>query len=165
MKSNKSFFSREIAFLAVLNFFPDQKLIFGHFWNCKKLNLVKKFFREIDLFDFTRFFDLEFWIFWPPCEYPVYPSPYHKLWFFKKILEENFGTLKNSKIHAKTPQTLLCSSKSVIFWIEIMFIIYFFEEVIQKMFLKNVSYHKKLLRYYKTYFIGTAAGTQNQPEK
>ena len=26
----------EIAFLAVLNFFPVQKLIFGHFWNCKK---------------------------------------------------------------------------------------------------------------------------------
>ena len=25
----------EIVFLAVLNFFPVQKLIFGHFWNCK----------------------------------------------------------------------------------------------------------------------------------
>ena len=31
VKSNKSFFSREIAFLAVLNFFLVQKLIFGHF--------------------------------------------------------------------------------------------------------------------------------------
>ena len=32
VKSNKSkFFFREIAFLAVLNFFPVQKLIFGHF--------------------------------------------------------------------------------------------------------------------------------------
>ena len=31
VKSNKSFFSGEIAFLAVLNFFPVQKLIFGHF--------------------------------------------------------------------------------------------------------------------------------------
>ena len=30
VKSNKSFF-REIAFLAVLNFFPVQKLSFGHF--------------------------------------------------------------------------------------------------------------------------------------
>ena len=33
VKSNKSFFFllREIAFLAALNFFPVQKLIFGHF--------------------------------------------------------------------------------------------------------------------------------------
>ena len=31
-KSNTSkFFFREIAFLAVLNFFPVEKLIFGHF--------------------------------------------------------------------------------------------------------------------------------------
>ena len=29
-------FFHEIAFLEVLNFFPVQKLIFGHFWNCKK---------------------------------------------------------------------------------------------------------------------------------
>ena len=28
--------------MAVLNFFPVQKFIFGHFWNCKKWNLVKK---------------------------------------------------------------------------------------------------------------------------
>ena len=33
---------REIAFLAVLNFFPVEKLIFGHFWYCKKCNLAKK---------------------------------------------------------------------------------------------------------------------------
>ena len=39
----------------VLNFFPVQKLIFVHFRNCKKWNLVKKIFREIDLFDFTSF--------------------------------------------------------------------------------------------------------------
>ena len=37
VKSNKSsFFSREIAFLAVLNFSPVQILIFGQFWSCKK---------------------------------------------------------------------------------------------------------------------------------
>ena len=41
---NQIFFSREIALLAVLNFFPVQKLSFGHFWNCKKWNLVKKKF-------------------------------------------------------------------------------------------------------------------------
>ena len=38
---NKNFF-REITFLAVLHFFPVQKLNFGHFWNCKKWNLAKK---------------------------------------------------------------------------------------------------------------------------
>ena len=43
-------FFREIAFLAV---FPVQKLIFGHVWNCKKWNLVKKIIRDINLFDFT----------------------------------------------------------------------------------------------------------------
>ena len=31
IKSKKSFFFHEIAFLAVLNFFPVQKLIFDHF--------------------------------------------------------------------------------------------------------------------------------------
>ena len=35
-KKSKLFFFREIAFLAVLNFSPVQKLIFAHFWNCKK---------------------------------------------------------------------------------------------------------------------------------
>ena len=45
VKSNKSkYFFCEIAFLAVLNFFPVQKLIFGHFWNCKKWNLGKQIF-------------------------------------------------------------------------------------------------------------------------
>ena len=33
---------REIAFLAVSNFFPVQKLILGQFRNCKKWNLGKK---------------------------------------------------------------------------------------------------------------------------
>ena len=53
-------FFLEIAFLAVLNFFPVQKLIFEI---AKKWNLVKKFFREIDLFDFTSFFGLDFFKF------------------------------------------------------------------------------------------------------
>ena len=34
----------EIAFLAVFNIFPIQKLIFGHFWNSQKWNLVKIIF-------------------------------------------------------------------------------------------------------------------------
>ena len=48
VKSNRSKFSfREFVFLEVLNFFPVQKLIFGHFWNCKKWNLVKKNFVKL----------------------------------------------------------------------------------------------------------------------
>ena len=50
----------EFAFLAVLNFFPVQKFIFGHFGNFE--NLVKKFFREVDLFDFTSFFNHFFFL-------------------------------------------------------------------------------------------------------
>ena len=65
VKTNKSFFSSEIAFLAVLNFFLVQKLIFGHFRNCTKWIFVKFFFREIDLFDFTSFFAWTFLIFCP----------------------------------------------------------------------------------------------------
>ena len=42
--------------IASLIFFLVQKLIFGHFWNCKKWILVKIKFREIDLFDITSFF-------------------------------------------------------------------------------------------------------------
>ena len=64
VKSNKwKIILCNIAFLAVLNFFPVQKLIFGHFWNCKKWNLVKIKFLEIDLFDFTIFFGLDFFKF------------------------------------------------------------------------------------------------------
>ena len=55
----KNFFSWNCILLAVLNFFPFQKLILGHFWYGKKWNLAQKIFREIDLFDFTSFF------FWP----------------------------------------------------------------------------------------------------
>ena len=46
--------------MEVLNFFLVQKLIFGHFWNYKKWNLVKNYFHEIDLFDFTSFFAIDF---------------------------------------------------------------------------------------------------------
>ena len=49
---NIQFFFREIAFLAVLNFFPVKLK--------KKMILVKNIFREIDLFDFTSFFGLDF---------------------------------------------------------------------------------------------------------
>ena len=66
VKSNKSkFFFREIAFLAVLNFFPVQKLIFGHFWNCKKWNLVKKIFSSNCIFGIFKLFPTSKIDFWP----------------------------------------------------------------------------------------------------
>ena len=65
MKWNKpkNFFP-EIAFLAVLNFFPVQKYIFGDFWSCKKWILVIKktswnwfiWFHEIFGLDLLKFF-------------------------------------------------------------------------------------------------------------
>ena len=67
MEFGQKFF-REIAFLAVLNFFPLQKFIFAIFEIAKKRDfiLVKNTFREIDLFDFMSFFGLDFLkIFWP----------------------------------------------------------------------------------------------------
>ena len=69
VKSNKSkFFSHEIAFLAVLNFFPVQKLIFGPFFKLQKMEFGQKEFSEIDLFDFTSFFGLDFFNFLAHCE-------------------------------------------------------------------------------------------------
>ena len=61
---SKKFF-REIAFLAVLNFFPVQKWIFGHFWNCKKWNLAKKNFSMKMIYLIWRvFWPRLFQIFW-----------------------------------------------------------------------------------------------------
>ena len=55
MKSNKSkIFFVKLHFWQFFKLFPSSKLIFGHFWNCKKWNLVKNI-REIELFDFTSF--------------------------------------------------------------------------------------------------------------
>ena len=68
IKENKNLFS-EIAFLAVLNFCPLQKLIFGHFWNCKKWNLVKtnNFVKLIYLFS-QGFFGMDFFNFLAHCD-------------------------------------------------------------------------------------------------
>ena len=66
VKSNKSNFFREIAFLLVLNFFPVEKLIFGYFEIAKNGICSNKFFVEIDLFDFTSFFGLDFFKFSGP---------------------------------------------------------------------------------------------------
>ena len=86
MKSNKSKkFLCEIAFLAVLNFFPVQKLIFGHFWNCKKWNSAKKKNHEIDLFDFTCFLAWTFLNFLAHCE-KFYLLKIMKLWYELPIL-------------------------------------------------------------------------------
>ena len=53
--------------MVFLNFLPVQKLIFGHVWNCKECNLVIKFIRESDLFDFTSFLDWTFLNFLAHC--------------------------------------------------------------------------------------------------
>ena len=62
-------FLREIAFWAVLNFFPVQKFIFGHIWNWKKNGFWSKKNREIDLFNFTSIFGLDFLKFSGPLCY------------------------------------------------------------------------------------------------
>ena len=52
--SQKNF--REIAFLAVLNFFPCSKIYFWPFLKWQKMKFGQKKIREIELFDFTSFF-------------------------------------------------------------------------------------------------------------
>ena len=52
--------TREIAFLAVLIFFPSSKIDFWPFLKLQKMEFSTKKFREIDLFDFTSFLA---WIF------------------------------------------------------------------------------------------------------
>ena len=59
MKSNQYIFFREIPFLAVLNFFLLPKLIFAIF-EIAKNEFGQKKIHEIDLFDFTNFFGLDF---------------------------------------------------------------------------------------------------------
>ena len=64
MKYNKSkIFFREITFLTVLNFFPVQKLIFGYFWNCKKMDFGQKNFKMKLIYWFQDFFGLDFFKF------------------------------------------------------------------------------------------------------
>ena len=56
IKRIKIFF-REIAFLAVINFFLVKEIDFWLFLKLQKNEFQsKKFFREINLFDFTSFF-------------------------------------------------------------------------------------------------------------
>ena len=52
--------------MAVLNFFPVQKLIFDNFIKLQKMEPGQQKIREFDLFDFTSFFRPGiFLIFWP----------------------------------------------------------------------------------------------------
>ena len=52
-----------------------QKLIFSHFCNCKKkMNLVKKIIREIDLFDFMSFLAWTFLNFLARCALNYQPQ-------------------------------------------------------------------------------------------
>ena len=71
------------------SFFPVQKLILGQFWNCKKWILFKIFFREIDLFDFTSFFGLDFFKFsgllWKKATYIR-----TFVWYYSNRLKKSF---------------------------------------------------------------------------
>ena len=73
-------FFREIAYLTVLKFFPVQKLNFGHFWNCKKWNLVKKKNSWNWFHDF--FWPRLFKIFWPTV-LPLKPITRIDFWLHK----------------------------------------------------------------------------------
>ena len=64
LRYNRINFLCEIAFLAVLNFFLVHKIDFWSFLKLQKMEFgQKKFFREIDLFDFMSFFGLDFFKF------------------------------------------------------------------------------------------------------
>ena len=56
MENIQKKFFLEIAFLAVLSFFPVQKLIFWPVLKLQKMDFGQRKFHEIDLFDFTRIF-------------------------------------------------------------------------------------------------------------
>ena len=72
-KSNiaQKIFFREIAFWAVLNFFPVQKLILCHFRNCKKWNLVKINYVKL-IYLISRVF-----LAWTFLNVPLDPPSYH----------------------------------------------------------------------------------------
>ena len=101
--------------MAVLNF-PVQKLIFGHFKIAKKWNLVKIIFREIDLFDFTSFFGLDFFNFLAHCDSNLnvflmcfeYKNPIILIHFFRSLLRfrnELSGTIKVKFGRRVTPRS------------------------------------------------------------
>ena len=67
LRYNRINFLCEIAFLAVLNFFLVHKIDFWSFLKLQKMEFgQKKFFREIDLFDFMSFFGPDFFAFSGP---------------------------------------------------------------------------------------------------
>ena len=59
---------REIAFVDVLNFFPVQNMIFGHFCNGQKWILVKKFLVKLIYLISRVFLAWTFFIFWPTVQ-------------------------------------------------------------------------------------------------
>ena len=72
--------------MAVSTFFLFQKLIFGHFWNCKKWNLVKKKCVKLNyLFDFMSFFWPGLFYFLAHCE----KMSLRKLIFYLSIHSSN----------------------------------------------------------------------------
>ena len=55
--------TREIAFFDSFKLFPSSKNDFWPFLKLQKMEFGQKIFREIDLFDFTSFFGLDFFKF------------------------------------------------------------------------------------------------------
>ena len=63
-KSRQKF--REICISGSSKLFSSSKIDFWSFLKLQKMKFVQKFFREIDLFDFTSFFGLDFFKFSGP---------------------------------------------------------------------------------------------------
>ena len=66
IKLKKKFFFREFAFFDRFKLFSS-KIDFWSFFKLQKMKYGQKNFREIDLFDFTRFFGLDFFKFTCIC--------------------------------------------------------------------------------------------------
>ena len=108
--------SREIAILAVLNFFPLQKLIFGHFWNSKKLILVKKKNSWNWFTWFHEFFGLDFLKFSGPlCKKKIMQKWHVKKYFYifaTKVFRHLAASFRdNCVVHIKIKSRLFHANK------------------------------------------------------
>ena len=83
--------------MVVLNFFPVQKLIFGHFWNGKKWNLAKFFFVKLIYLIAWVFLAWTFFKFSGPLSVS---EDWHKIMIIAFGLELNFYSmyLKNNEL-------------------------------------------------------------------
>ena len=75
MKSNKSIFFCEIAFLTALNFFPTSEIDFWPFLKLQKMKFGQKLFHEITFLAVLN----------------VFPSSKIEFWSFLKLQKMKFG--------------------------------------------------------------------------